>query len=110
MIPWFIVNAIDAVTSRLGYDMTVECRADRRWTVEGFWLRRRPPGEPRAARLGPYRGGVLTPADSIDLASIGISVVGDGFSLVDYWPTDLDRARARCLAVLGPSYPLSARG
>lgn len=63
MIPCLLVDIIDAVTSRLGYDMTVLRRSDRRWSVERFWLHRRPAGQPRPRKLGPYRGGPLTAAD-----------------------------------------------
>jgi hypothetical protein len=74
MIPWFIVNVIDAITARLGYDMTVECRSDRRWAVERFWLHRRPPGTPRPAKLGPYRGGPLVAADEVGTIFVGNDV------------------------------------
>ncbi|HEX7850150.1 MAG TPA: hypothetical protein VF485_10515 [Sphingomonas sp.] len=81
MIPWFIVNAIDAITSRVGYDMTVEWRSDRRWTVERFWLHRRPAGMPRPAKLGPYRGGPLVAADNVGPMCIGMDVVTDGIGI-----------------------------
>lgn len=77
MIPWFIVNAIDAITSRLGYDMTIECRSDRRWTVEGFWLHRRPQGMPRPAKLAPYRGGSIAAAPISEMMYAGNDVAVD---------------------------------
>jgi len=91
MIPWLIVNVIDAITSRLGYDMSVEWRSDRRWTVEHFWLHRRPPGTPRPAKLGPYRGGQLVAADSLGTIVIGNDVATDRieFDVADWHRADV---------------------
>jgi len=65
MIPWFIVNIIDAIASVFGYDTTVRCKSDRRWGVEAFWLHRRPAGRTRPGKVGRYRGGPIEPGEMI---------------------------------------------